>query len=169
MTAATDIFWKHEFQNRPSVVPPHSVNGGNAATGGQANPLHTERKRKKDATGDDDDDDDDDDDGHEPEDDEDDPSGELRRGAAAKEPKPMNLGGSGTRKYRPKTMRKEAIISEASLEAALETVLKKCQEADAVADEKQKRADAEKRAADDLADMALFERMLAMAGSDGAC
>ena len=81
----------------------------------------------------------------------------------------MNLGGSGTRKYRPKTMRKEAIISEASLEAALETVLKKCQEADAVADEKQKRADAEKRAADDLADMALFRRMMAMAGSDGAC
>ena len=34
-TCASDIFYEFKVQNRPSVLPPHGINGGNAATGGQ--------------------------------------------------------------------------------------------------------------------------------------
>ena len=36
-TCTTDIFWEHNIQNRPAVLPPYSINGGNAARGGQVN------------------------------------------------------------------------------------------------------------------------------------
>lgn len=36
-TCTTDIFWDHNIQNRPAVLPPYSINGGNAARGGQVN------------------------------------------------------------------------------------------------------------------------------------
>ena len=45
-TCSTHIFWANEVQNRPGVVPLHSMNGGNAAAGGQHNPLKKRRHRK---------------------------------------------------------------------------------------------------------------------------
>ena len=33
----TDIFWEYNIQNRPAVLPPYSINGGNAARRGQVN------------------------------------------------------------------------------------------------------------------------------------
>ena len=36
-TCASDIFYEFKVQNRPGVIPPFSINGGNRAAGGQHN------------------------------------------------------------------------------------------------------------------------------------
>ena len=43
----TRIFDEFEIHNRPSVVPPHKINGGSAGRGGDTNPFNaTSRARR---------------------------------------------------------------------------------------------------------------------------
>ena len=121
-TCSTHVFWAHEVQNRPGVVPLHAINGGNAAAGGQHNPLKKRGGKRKAAAaeggGDGGSDGGGDGDGDGDEDDEDGGSGSGSGGARVGSGGArggssggLNMGGGGKQKYRPKKGPKAGVDS----------------------------------------------------------
>jgi len=100
---------EYDVHNRPAIVPPHSINGGSAAKGGESNPFQrssTKRSSRDEEEGEEGDAKGSDTEGEEG--DEDDPMNDVGGGAAygsgfdaggleepQKKPKPLNLGSGG--------------------------------------------------------------------------
>ena len=181
-TCTTDIFWELEVQNRPATVPPHQINGGSAAAGGEHNncndewPSDGEGTAAADGEYADEDDEDEAENrppqrgaphsrGHAAPDEQwrafDDDTDELLRdekttkSTAKKAPKPLNIGGSAKTKQRPPA-RGGSAHSAAMMIAHME----KARQADIAREEAKEEAARKQRAEDREHDMNMLRMVL---------
>ena len=192
-TVSTPIFWKYDIQSRPSSIPPHSIDGGNAAKGGETNHFESGKAKRGraaaeaavdsgDEAGAGDDSDADEFDESEPEvvgddDEDDDFDGEPRapKPAGAGKPsgkaaKPMNVGGGSSEKYRPKKPKTGPGSRGGAGSSApkwVSNMIEELKKEDATARAEEKKEDDARRAEQRTYDEKQMSKLLAAFGANG--